>query len=103
MTCTKITVSKKNKENSDENKLLTPPPIFGWAWDRECLISKTLYGPRIYAQVKFDKRRRGKQIQGKFRNQFNEVILPSSIVSLARPCPNFSILNSFSTSWLVYA
>ena len=58
MTCTKITVSKKNKENSDENKLLTPPPIFGWAWDRECLISKTLYGPRICAQVEFEQKKK---------------------------------------------
>ena len=60
MTCTKIKVSKKNKENSDENKLLTPPPIFGWVWDTECLISKTLYGPRICAQFELKKKREKK-------------------------------------------
>ena len=47
-------VNKINKSN-DENQMFAPTPLFGWVWDRECLISKTLYGPGICAQVELKK------------------------------------------------
>ena len=49
--CVKVEFEKRRRRrrkintNNDENKMFAPPPLFGWVWDRECLISKTLYGP----------------------------------------------------------
>ena len=67
MTRTKLTVKKNN---NDENKLFVPAPLFGWAWDRECLISKTLYRPRIYVQVEFEK---NKTEEEEKKNKYKQV------------------------------
>ena len=78
MTRTKVIVNKENK-NSDENKLLTLAPLFGWVWDRECLISKTLHGPQICAQLEFAEKEREREeeekLQGKFKINFNELFI----------------------------
>ena len=39
----------------------------------ECLISKTLYGPQICAELEFETKKEEKKIQGKFRIGFNEL------------------------------
>ena len=69
--------------------MFAPAPLFGWVWDRECLISRTLYGPQICAQVEFGEKNEREISTG----QIQWVILSNSIVSIAIPCLNFSILN----------
>ena len=78
-----------------KNKVFAPAPLFGRVWDRKRLISKTLYGPRICAKVKFEKKKKKKK-KNKYKASLESiqwVILPSSIVSITIPCLNFSIIN----------
>ena len=74
----------KINKNNDENKMFAPAPLFRWVWDKKCLISKTLYGPQICVQVEFERGKKiqkkkknteeeGKEVQGKFRINFNEL------------------------------